>query len=102
MAGKGKPGGGGSGGSEGNDGVVLKGSRGDDQYFIATAGVSIDEKNNGGTDLVIASVTYVLDPNVENLTLDGLSDLDGTGNELDNRIIGNDGANTLSGLAGND
>lgn len=99
MASKGKPGG---GGNEGDDSVVLKGSRGDDQYFIASAGVSIDERNNGGTDSVIASVSYILDPNVEHLTLEGLSDLDGTGNELDNRIIGNDGANTLSGLAGND
>jgi Ca2+-binding RTX toxin-like protein len=40
---------------------------------------------------------------VERLNLrDGVGNLDGTGNALDNRINGNDGANILSGLDGSD
>src|SRR5262249_48879904 len=40
--------------------------------------------------------------NLENLTLTGAANLNGTGNDLANVIIGNDGNNTLSGLGGND
>lgn len=81
---------------------VLKGGRGDDTYIIMTAGVRVDEKNNGGTDTVIASVDHVLDANVENLTLDGEDDLAGAGNQLDNLILGNVGNNTLTGGGGSD
>ncbi|MDP3769057.1 MAG: calcium-binding protein, partial [Dehalococcoidia bacterium] len=40
--------------------------------------------------------------NVENLALTGYGGLSGTGNELDNTIIGNAGGNRLTGAAGND
>ncbi|MFM6408355.1 MAG: calcium-binding protein, partial [Microcystis sp.] len=40
--------------------------------------------------------------NVENLTLTGLSAINGTGNTLNNLIIGNSRNNTLSGEGGND
>ena len=39
---------------------------------------------------------------VENLTLTGTSAINGTGNELDNVLIGNSAANILTGGAGND
>ena len=53
-------------------------------------------------DLVRASVDYTLGDNVENLTLTGSGNLSGTGNALNNRIIGNTGDNILTGGAGSD
>ncbi|PIQ55215.1 MAG: hypothetical protein COW02_03565, partial [Comamonadaceae bacterium CG12_big_fil_rev_8_21_14_0_65_59_15] len=45
---------------------------------------------------------YTLTDNVENLTLTGSADINGTGNVLDNVLIGNSENNILTGLAGND
>ena len=53
-----------------------------------------------GTDTIEASVSYTLATNVENLTLKGEAEIDGTGNTLDNILKGNDADNTLSGGAG--
>ncbi len=80
----------------------LLGGEGNDTYVIDNVGDSVTELENEGTDLVQSSVTYTLGNNVENLTLTGSSALTGTGNELDNVIVGNTGANTLRGYAGND
>ena len=55
-----------------------------------------------GTDVVYSSVSHTLRANVENLYLTGTADLTGRGNELDNRISGNAGANSLYGYDGND
>ena len=60
------------------------------------------ELASGGNDVVYASITYILGVNLETLVLTGTAALDGTGNELDNRLFGNPGANRLEGLAGND
>ena len=58
---------------------------------------------NAGTDTVISSVSHTLANGVENLTLaSGAGPIGGTGNSLDNVIVGNEGNNVLSGLAGND
>lgn len=81
---------------------VLKGGRGNDIYHVDSVGVQIEEKQNGGIDTVVASVDFALHPNVENLTLVGEGNLSGTGNELDNVIVGNAGDNTLDGGAGAD
>jgi Ca2+-binding RTX toxin-like protein len=40
--------------------------------------------------------------NVENLLLTGAGDIDGTGNDLANSIVGNGGSNHLDGGAGAD
>lgn len=80
----------------------LYGSTGNDIYMIDNAGDTVTELMNEGTDLVTASVGFTLGANLENLTLMGTADIDGTGNELANTIIGNAGANTLWGGLGSD
>ncbi|MFM6254796.1 MAG: calcium-binding protein, partial [Dolichospermum sp.] len=57
---------------------------------------------NAGTDLVNASISYTLTNHVENLTLTGSGNINGTGNSLNNTLTGNSGNNTLTGNAGND
>ena len=85
----------------------LVGAEGNDTYIVKKNDVIVEEYAGEGKDKVIAAVSYVLVDNVEDLELlepaDGsASDIDGTGNNLDNKITGNSGANTLRGGAGND
>jgi VCBS repeat-containing protein len=80
----------------------MEGGAGDDTYVLDDAGDLVIEEGGAGTDQVKASISYTLTDHVENLTLTGSADIDGTGNELDNVIIGNTGANALDGRAGND
>ena len=54
-----------------------------------------------GIDTVISPFDYTLAANVDNLTLTGVA-LNGTGNVLDNVIVGTDADNTLIGLDGKD
>ncbi|SFJ49124.1 Ca2+-binding protein, RTX toxin-related [Marinobacter persicus] len=81
---------------------VMSGGTGNDTYVVDDAGDLVTEQAGEGTDYVQSSITYTLTDNVENLTLTGLADIDGTGNELDNVINGNSGANILNGQAGDD
>jgi Ca2+-binding RTX toxin-like protein len=62
----------------------------------------VREIANEGIDTVQSLITYTLGSNVENLTLTGSSNINGTGNTLNNSITGNSGNNTLTGNAGND
>lgn len=86
-------------GGGGNDN--LKGGLGDDTYVVANS-LTVVENVGEGTDIVLASITYTLTTNVENLTLTGISAINGTGNASDNIIIGNEGDNTLNGAGGVD
>jgi Ca2+-binding RTX toxin-like protein len=86
----------------GNSGAnVLTGGAGDDTYGVST-GDTVVEQANEGTDLVLSNVSWTLGANVEKLTLTGTAAIDGTGNELNNTLIGNSAANVLTGGAGND
>ncbi len=60
-------------------------------YIVNHAGDVVVEANGQGTDTVLSSVTYTLPNNVENLTLTGTGNINGTGNELANVLIGNSG-----------
>ena len=69
---------------------------------IIVANVADASPDSGGVDTVQASVSYALKDNIENLTLTGTANLNGTGNDLDNVIIGNSGNNRLDGWTGAD
>ncbi|WP_024929104.1 type I secretion C-terminal target domain-containing protein [Methylophilus sp. OH31] len=91
-------------GGAGNDTYIVDDIN--DQAIETLAGAA------GGIDIVLSSVSFALNYNVENLTLTGTENIDGYGNELNNTIRGNagnnrlggggDGSDTLIGGAGND
>ncbi|QLE55490.1 choice-of-anchor I family protein [Nostoc sp. TCL26-01] len=87
-------------GGKGNDN--FNGGAGDDIYEIDSVNDVITEAANEGTDTVISSVELTLAVNFENLTLVGTANLNGTGNDVSNRLVGNGSNNTLTGLIGND
>ncbi|HWR53978.1 MAG TPA: M10 family metallopeptidase C-terminal domain-containing protein [Bryobacteraceae bacterium] len=81
---------------------VLIGGLGNDTYFIDDAGDVVTENASEGTDTVKSGISYVLGDNLENLTLTGTANIDGTGNAAVNTLTGNAGNNTLDGGAGAD
>ncbi|MFG6461195.1 PA14 domain-containing protein [Roseateles sp. DXS20W] len=81
---------------------TMAGGAGDDSYIVDNSGDTVAEDANAGYDTVRSSVSYALSANVEELQLTGTGNISGTGNELDNRIVGNSGANLLDGGAGAD
>jgi Ca2+-binding RTX toxin-like protein len=87
-------------GGTGADAMV--GGAGDDTYIVDDLGDTATEGADEGADRVRASVTFTLGDNLDNLTLEGAGDINGTGNALANVLDGNSGANTLSGASGND
>ncbi len=93
----------------GNGADILLGGAGNDTYVVDNLGDKVYETtattssiDATGVDTVEASVTWTLGNFIENLTLTGFSDLNGTGNALGNLLTGNDGNNTLDGKAGVD
>jgi Ca2+-binding RTX toxin-like protein len=88
---------------------TMYGGAGSDSYVVDNAGDLASETNasfgsdDGGTDLVTASVTYALGDYIENLTLATAGGaISGTGNALGNVLTGNTSNNTLSGAEGGD
>lgn len=81
---------------------TMRGGVGNDVYIVDNAGDRVVEFANAGVDTVRSQISYSLTANVENLSLLGNSAINGTGNALDNVLIGNAGANQLAGGAGND
>lgn len=87
----------GAGGSD-----ILLGGQGNDTYILSDIATSIVESVGEGIDTVLSSVDHVLSTNVENLTLTGLDNINGTGNAQNNVITGNAGSNMIYGSAGLD
>jgi Ca2+-binding RTX toxin-like protein len=81
---------------------AMAGGLGDDLYLVDDAGDTIFELENEGSDRVLTSVTYLLSVHIEDLTLSGAGNINGSGNFSDNQIEGNSGNNVLSGFSGND
>ena len=80
----------------------MVGGTGNDTYYVDHKGDRVVETLNAGRDKVISSISYTLPTNVEELTLSGKANINGTGNSLNNRVTGNSGNNMLNGGAGND
>ncbi|MEX0381707.1 hypothetical protein V6X02_00010 [Spiribacter sp. 1M153] len=98
----------------GNGADALRGGAGDDEYFV-TSNDSVTEAAGEGTDTVLTDrVNYSLTddaPNVENLRYvagsaedagPGSNDFTGEGSAADNRIVGGQGNDVLTGLGGDD
>ncbi|ANL39207.1 M10 family metallopeptidase C-terminal domain-containing protein [Rhizobium phaseoli] len=82
---------------------TLIGAAGNDTYIVDNAGDMVTESANAGIDTVRTNLaSYMLTSNVENLSFAGTGAFAGTGNALDNVIVGGSGSNTLTGGAGND
>lgn len=80
----------------------MTGGDGNDLFRVDDPGDTAEENLNEGDDTVNSFVSFVLGANIEDLVLLGGGDIDGTGNNHDNDITGNSGANTLTGGNGHD
>ncbi|MDQ0463370.1 Ca2+-binding RTX toxin-like protein [Caulobacter ginsengisoli] len=96
-------------GGDGNDvldgGVgadAMTGGLGDDTFYVDDAGDTTVEASGQGSDTVRATASVTLAANIENLVLEGVGNIDGTGTSAINAMTGNAGANMLDGLAGDD
>lgn len=79
---------------------TLEGGLGDDTYVLNDRGdVIID---TGGLDGIRTSLDTELPTGIENLLLVGITDAVGTGNDVNNLLVGNVGDNVLDGGAGVD
>jgi Ca2+-binding RTX toxin-like protein len=78
------------------------GGLGNDTMSVDSANLGLSEEIGEGTDTIKSAISYTLDLNVENLTLLGKKNLDGTGNGENNILHGNAGDNTLNGDMGDD
>ena len=87
-------------GGSGRD--TLIGGAGNDRFIVDDPGDVVTENLNEGIDTVESSVSHTLAAHVEHLTLTGAASVNGTGNGLDNVLIGNDGNNVLAGGDGAD
>ncbi len=87
-------------GGAGND--TLNGGFGNDTYVVDSSGDVVTENANEGADTVQSAIAYALGTNIENLTLTGTDNLNGTGNALANTLTGNAGNNVLDGGTGTD
>lgn len=80
----------------------LEGGAGDDFVYVDSAGDRVVELAGGGWDVIVSSLSRIMEDHVERMILTGSETLNGAGNDGDNRIDGNEAGNSLYGLDGND
>ncbi len=82
----------------------MYGGTGNDTFYVDNPGDMVFENTGEGTDTVLSTITYVLSMSqeLENLTLLGSGNINGSGNTLNNVITGNSGDNNLAGNFGDD
>ena len=80
----------------------MSGGTGNDLYYVDNISDTTTEASNAGTDWVYTSVSFTLGSNIERLALTGSGAINGTGNTLNNVIVGNGAANTIAGSSGAD
>jgi Ca2+-binding RTX toxin-like protein len=80
------------------------GTSASDVYYVDNLGDLVEERFSvtSSVDRVVSSVNFTLSANLDELELVGSAALSGAGNELPNKIYGNNAANFLQGGAGND
>jgi Ca2+-binding RTX toxin-like protein len=81
---------------------TMMGLAGNDTFLVGQPDDEVLEAVGDGTDTISTTISFTLPIHVEYLTLSGTDPIDGTGNDLDNRLLGNDAANILDGLTGSD
>jgi len=81
---------------------TLIGGDGNDIYVVDAAGDRTIESAGGGTDTVRSHIDWALAADIERLELQGAGNLNGTGNSLNNTIVGTAGDNLINGGAGSD
>jgi Ca2+-binding RTX toxin-like protein len=86
---------------------TMAGGFGDDHYWVDDAGDRVVEYGGTGPaqtgyDTVHTTISYALPVSVENIVLEGIADIDATGNGQANMLTGNAGDNVLDGGVGAD
>ena len=82
---------------------AMYGGVGDDSYWVDNQADGVWELADQGHDTVYSTVSYKLNSAAEDLYLEnGAGSINGTGNDLDNHIVGNEGNNILKGGDGED
>lgn len=81
---------------------TLIGGLGNDSYMLGAENDTVSD--SGGNDVIVSTISRSLAgyATIERLALSGSSNINGTGNALNNTIVGNGANNTINGGAGND
>jgi parallel beta-helix repeat protein len=80
----------------------MEGGLGNDSYVVDNAGDLTIEAPGQGEDTIYTSIGLTLSSTIEHIVAIGGDAINLTGNELNNRVIGNAAANVLKGAAGHD
>ena len=93
--------------NSGNDTLVagsgtatLVGGTGNDTFVVDKTADVVQDTSASSSNTVESSVSYTLPTDVQYLTLTGTAALSGTGNGLDDLLVGNTGKDTLTGGTG--